>query len=100
MGSNAIPCSLGLANIPLVAGVHHLPAGLPLECSLKYLVLVISTQRHEQLCLLRAASANVILASFCLVVSIGTTFAVRCCNPFILKWRVMVFALFFRPTAC
>ena len=91
---------LGLATTPLVAGVHHLPAGLPLECSLKYLLSVTNTRRHEQFSLLRVAFAKVTLASFCVVVNIGTTFAVRCCNPFLLKRRVMALGLIFRPIAC
>ena len=54
---------LGLATVPLVAGVHHLPAGLPLVCNLKYLLSVIMTLRHEQSSLLRAALAYLTLAS-------------------------------------
>ena len=55
---------LGLAATPLVAGVNHLPAGLPLECSLKRLLFVTSTWRHKRFYLLRAAFAKVTLASF------------------------------------
>ena len=56
-------CNL-VSMVPLVAGVYHQPAGLPLVCSLKYLLSVIMTLRHEQSSLLRAALAYLTLASF------------------------------------
>ena len=61
--SNAM---LGSSNSAPVAGVHHLRAGLPLVCNLKYLLSVIMTLRHEQSSLLRAVIAYLTLASFCL----------------------------------
>ena len=72
------------------------PAGLPLECKMQYLLSVLSTRRHDHSSLLRAAFANVTLASFCLAVSIATTFAARCCSPFPLKKHVMALALIFQ----
>ena len=56
--------SKGIEIVPLVAGVHHLPAGLPLVCNLKDLLSVIMTLRHEQISFLRAALAYLTLASF------------------------------------
>lgn len=97
MGSNTV---LRSCINPLVAGVDHLPAGMPMACNLKYLLSVIMTRRHEQCSLLRGCLGNFPLASFCLSVSIGTTFAVRCCSPFLFSRRMTVLALNFRPNAC
>ena len=60
---------LGLANVPLVAGVHQLAAGLLMLCKYKYLLSVILTLRHDASSLLKAALANLTLASFCLAVA-------------------------------
>ena len=107
---------LGLATVPLVAGVHRLPAGLPTACSLiqhltakvvpmlrdshkaksdllhstslEYLLSVIMTLRQEQSSLLRAALANLILPSDCL-----SALAPRCCNPFLLRSLVTLLGL-------
>ena len=65
-----------------------------------YLLSVITTLRHEQRSLLRANWANLTLACFCLGVSIGTTFAVRCCSPCFLRRRFMLLVLNLRPVAC
>ncbi len=46
---------LVLASVPLLAGVHHLPAGLPIAYSLKYLLSVIKTRRQDTTCVLKAA---------------------------------------------
>ena len=64
--SNAM---LGLATVPLLAGVHQLPAGLTIACSLKYLLFVILTLHQDQSSLLSAAFANLtLLASECFLV--------------------------------
>ena len=60
----------------------------------------VRTQRHEQRSLLRANSANLTLAYFCLGFSIGTSCAVRCCSPLFLRRRLTLRVLNFRPVAC
>ena len=63
----------------VVAGVHRLPAGLPMACNLKYLLSGIMTGRHEERSLLRAALASVtLLKSGLLLLACGHRYYLCC----------------------
>ena len=91
---------LGLASVPLLAGVHHLPAGLPIAYSLNYLLSVMKTRRQDTTSVLKAALANLILAAFCMAVSNGTTFGDRCCMPYLFSMRVTLLLLNCTSKSC